>query len=136
MASAVLHIKDSYYFDVPKFLWPSNRGQIEDFPDVWVRLDADYQLWEAARIHGSIQKLDTAHTQSVPSWDEAREGYLHWKNDHANFAKPFDVYLESHAEWYENVAKADGWEKSWAATSYTSSWKDATPPALSKTAGW
>lgn len=90
MASAVLHIKDAYYFEVPKIWLPSTRTNKRDFPDVWVRLDADYQLWEAERLHAEMaQKLS-----SVPKWPELRDEYLHWKEDHANFAKPLDVMLE------------------------------------------
>jgi F-type H+-transporting ATPase subunit a len=32
MASPILHIKDSYYFDVPKFLWRHNYATREDVP--------------------------------------------------------------------------------------------------------
>ena len=105
MASALLHIKDAYYFEIPPYLWPSHRQRIEDFPEVWVRLDADYQLWEARRIHeGLVKEFSGA---SIPDWETVRGEYLEWKHDHANFAKPLDVYLEeqaaairaAHAEW-------------------------------------
>ena len=32
MASPVLHIKDAYFFEVPKILWPSHRHAKADFP--------------------------------------------------------------------------------------------------------
>ena len=56
MASPILHIKDAYYFEVPKFLWPSNREGKADFPDVWVKLDEKFQLWEAKQLHGKFQQ--------------------------------------------------------------------------------
>ena len=33
MASPVLHAKDSYYFEVPKFLWPRSYDSLEQVPD-------------------------------------------------------------------------------------------------------
>ena len=48
--SALLHIKDSYYFEVPKFLAPSHRAERGDFPEYWIRLDDEYQDWEALRL--------------------------------------------------------------------------------------
>lgn len=32
MASAILHIKDSYYFEVPKVLWPSTYKSLDELP--------------------------------------------------------------------------------------------------------
>jgi F-type H+-transporting ATPase subunit a len=32
MADAILHIKDGYYFEVPKFLWRANFSSLEDVP--------------------------------------------------------------------------------------------------------
>jgi F-type H+-transporting ATPase subunit a len=88
MASPILHIKDAYYFEVPKPLWPSHRESREEFPDVWIELDAGFQLWEAQRLHAALADLS-----GVPSWPELRDQYLHWKADHANFGKPIDVML-------------------------------------------
>ena len=48
MADDILHIKDSYYFEVPRFLWPSHRKSAGEFPSWMVRLDDDYQQWEGA----------------------------------------------------------------------------------------
>ena len=57
MASPVLHIKDAYYFEVPKALWPSARRSKADFPDVWVKLDPEFQLWEAERLHEGLAQV-------------------------------------------------------------------------------
>ena len=32
MADAILHIKDSYYFEVPKALWPAKYEKLDDLP--------------------------------------------------------------------------------------------------------
>jgi F-type H+-transporting ATPase subunit a len=89
MASPVLHIKDAYYFEVPKPLWPSMRHTREDFPDVWIRLDPDFQLWEAERLQAEL-----ADRPGVPAWPTLREQYLQWRAEHENFGKPLDVMLQ------------------------------------------
>lgn len=87
MASPVLHIKDSYYFEVPKVLWPSARRSKADFPDVWVKLDPEFQLWEAERLHKGLAAQGVA---GLPDWPTVREQYLTWQADHGNFGKPLD----------------------------------------------
>lgn len=57
MANPILHIKDSYYFEVPKFLWPKNYDSVADFPDVWVKLDPEFQAWEAERLYEELQAI-------------------------------------------------------------------------------
>ena len=91
MASTVLHIKDAYYFEVPKILWPSSRQGKADFPDVWVKLDPDFQLWEAEGLHAG---LVAKRIPGVPEWAVLRSEYLSWKQDHENVGKPLDVMLE------------------------------------------
>lgn len=108
MASAILHIKDSYYFEVPKFLSPANYRLRSDFPDVWVRLDPDYQNWEFERLHASLEKVFV--TSPVPSKQELKDAWHHWQHaDHANFAKPFDQFLREKHE--SNLARFDAWKK-------------------------
>ncbi len=144
MASAILHIRDSYYFEVPKFLWPSHRENISAFPEVWVRLDADYQLWEGRRLYGKLKEAAEASSLAVPSWDKVKADYLAWKSDHANFAKPLDVYFDEQAAqvaadyakweaeqpgkslsdfveaerpaagWYARLAAEEEWAEEWA----------------------
>jgi F-type H+-transporting ATPase subunit a len=67
MASPVLHIKDSYYFEIPRALWRSQRKSIDDFPEHYVRLDPDFQDWEAARLYDSLSKLDGL--KNIPAKD-------------------------------------------------------------------
>ena len=96
MASAELHIKDSFYFEVPKALWPSKRHTKGDFPDVWIKNDPEFQAWEADRLCASLKKLEG--TQSVDV-SELRHAYDHWLHaDHANFGKPLDIYLTEQAQ--------------------------------------
>jgi F-type H+-transporting ATPase subunit a len=92
MSSAILHIKDAYYFEVPKFLWPSDRKSIKDFPEHYVRLDPEYQSWEADRIYDEM--VASGAFQNVPPKAELIAQWDHWRHESANFAKPFDRYLE------------------------------------------
>ncbi len=90
MASSALHIKDAYYFEVPQLLWPSNRQGKAAFPDVWVKLDPDFQLWEAQRLRAAL--AETA--AGVPEWPVLEKEYLAWKQEDHNVGKPLDVMLE------------------------------------------
>lgn len=91
MANPVLHIKDSYYFEVPKRLWPSQRASRKDFPEVWVSLDQEFQDWEFLRLHAALAKSGV----SLPPVDQCREDWEHWLHtDHARHAIPFDEFLE------------------------------------------
>lgn len=99
MADPILHIKDSYYFEVPKFLLRSKFPD-KHFPDFWVRLDDDFQEWEADRLYEQLEKLVQTDPQGgpLPSKDKLIEDWEHWTHhDHANHGKPLDVYLEEHA---------------------------------------
>lgn len=89
MANPVLHIKDSYYFEVPKKLWPSHRTGKKDFPDVWVSLDADFQAWEFARLHASL--VDSRI--KLPDEKDSRHDWQEWQHAHA--AAPYGEYLDS-----------------------------------------
>ena len=92
MASAILHIKDAYYFEVPKALKRSDRQSIDEFPEHYVRLDSDYQAWEADRQYDGLSKIEGL--ANVPAREAVIGQWQAWQHDHANFAKPFDRFLE------------------------------------------
>ncbi len=99
MADAILHIKDSYYFEVPKRLWLVEYGSKSEFPDVWIRLDKDFQRWEAERFYKHYSKNFESDREGgrleLRSFEELNEDYEHWKHDdHANAGKPFYRFLE------------------------------------------
>jgi F-type H+-transporting ATPase subunit a len=91
--SNLLHIKDAYYFEVPKALWPSHRTKRSEFPDHYIRLDDEYQDWESGRLYEGLSKL--SGLKDLPGKESLLEQYSHWRHDHANYAKPFDVFLET-----------------------------------------
>ena len=120
MADPVLHIKDSYYFEVPKVLCPASYGSRTEFPEVWVRLDPDFQEWEFERQYGRLQQLQA----KLPPAKEAREQWQEWLHaDHANFAKPFDEFLES--KYHAHVAAFKAWKQAKVVAAESAQEKDA-----------
>lgn len=104
MASPILHIKDSYYFEIPKMMWRWNSQTKKDFPDVYVKLDPDFQHWEAHRLVHELEEL-TGHE---PELHHLEEHWSHWQHEgHANHGKPLDVYLE------EQLAQVKQEHRSW-----------------------
>ncbi len=118
MASAELHIKDSFYFEVPKILWQSKRQAISEFPNVWVKNDPDFQAWEADRLYDALSKSVADRGVTLPAKADLLGEYQHWLHaDHANFGKPFDIFLEEHAtDWYAQLAKDATWQTAWKTT--------------------
>jgi F-type H+-transporting ATPase subunit a len=115
MASAILHIKDSYYFEVPHFMWRSQRAQRENFPAFWVRLDPEYQTWAANREFDALKKSTAIHTDQMPDRAALLREYQEWRDDHANYAKPFDVFLEQapSQEWLQKQLTTDQGRQAW-----------------------
>jgi F-type H+-transporting ATPase subunit a len=92
MASSILHIKDAYYFEVPRALKRSNHTSINEFPEHYIRLDADYQNWEADRQYAELPKIEGL--RNVPPKETLISQWHAWQHAPANFAKPFDRFLE------------------------------------------
>ncbi|MFM8324051.1 MAG: hypothetical protein ACKN9U_04250, partial [Pirellulaceae bacterium] len=106
MADDILHIKDSYYFEVPRFLWPSHRKSASEFPSWMVRLDDDYQQWESTRFEQTIQELGVSADQIA----EAKEAWKKWTHEsHSNSSWPMDAWLDRH--FSELTDKAKAWAK-------------------------
>jgi len=91
--SALLHIKDSYYFEIPKFLAPSHRATRNDFPEYWIRLDDEYQDWEASRLLDGL--VASGKFKDMPARDRLLTDYHRWREQDKNFAKPLDRFLET-----------------------------------------
>ncbi len=92
MASDILHIKDSYYFEIPKVLLPARHETKADFPLVWVKLDDQFQKWEFARLY---PKLDELKLKPPKDEHDTEHDWEHWTHAGANHGKPFDVYRKS-----------------------------------------
>lgn len=91
MASDLLHIKDGYFFEVPKFVWPSNRKSANDFPDWFVRNDPDYQSYEADYL---IKELGSIGVDSV-DLAGLKHRWEAWKAESdTHYGYSLDDYLE------------------------------------------
>jgi len=97
--SDLLHIKDAYYFEVPRILCKWDKKSADGFPPHYVRLDPDFQDWEAVQLYRRLDGIDGL--EGVPPQEELIEEYQHWRHEPANFAKPFDRFLEE--------APSQGW---------------------------
>ncbi|HUE72965.1 MAG TPA: F0F1 ATP synthase subunit A, partial [Pirellulaceae bacterium] len=105
MANPVLHIKDSYYFEVPKILAPSTFQRMEDFPDVWVSLDKEYQDWHFDQLYDRISQIKNRQGFKVVNLsvggvegdkDAIHKRWREWQHEsHENHGKPFDEFLEA-----------------------------------------
>lgn len=105
MADPVLHIKDSYYFELPKVLYPYEYRSRRQFPDVWISLDPEFQAWEAQRLYDALQ----GRNAELPARDKLLEDWQHWVHaNHANFAKPLKVFLEE--RYQAEVEKFNRWK--------------------------
>ena len=71
MADPIFHIKDAYFFEVPRFLYPSGRENAKDFPNVWVKLDKDFQDQQAREIQEEY--TGSAELPSIEDWH-------HWQH--------------------------------------------------------
>ncbi|MCU0876345.1 MAG: F0F1 ATP synthase subunit A [Pirellulaceae bacterium] len=90
MADPILHIKDAFFFEVPKVLAPAAFKSKQEFPAVWVRLDPQFQEWEFGKLYGELSTLNAG----LPPKAESHEDWQHWvHSDHAHHAKPFDRFL-------------------------------------------
>lgn len=103
----LLHIKDSYYFDVPRKLWRAGYETPEQLADQvgeWViRNDADYQDWEADLF---IEKLRSI-TNNDSAMAHAKSAWQHWQHaDPHRHGRPFDQYVQDALIELDQEAKA------------------------------
>ena len=104
MASDILHIKDGYFFEVPRVLWKSNHKQAADFPSWFVRLDADYQSWESDSILAGLSSIGidsnelSGLKQSWEEWQHASPKNAGWPMD-AYLDKQASVAIEAGDKW-------------------------------------
>ena len=93
MADPLLHIKDAYFFEVPKFAYRYSYTKPSEFPTVWLKHDPTIQHREAevlaeqhpVPIEDTDGKEFKTAEDSVAEWHDWSPG-----NHHA----PYDVFLE------------------------------------------
>lgn len=92
MADPVLHIKDSFYFEVPKPLARANY-EGKKFPEVWVKNDDQFQEWEAKRLYHELEALSGGEVK-LPDEHDLIHDWQHWQHEGINHGRPLGVYLE------------------------------------------
>lgn len=110
MASDILHIKDSYYFDVPRKLWRVNYESSDQFAknvgNWFVQNDPDYQEWEADKFITGLESL----LGDRVDLGELRHNWHEWQHaDEKQHGRPLDQYIEDSVK--ELKAKAAAWAK-------------------------
>ncbi len=110
MASDILHIKDSFYFEVPKALWRSDRESAkelaQDYGPWVVRNDEDYQDWEAAQIVDGLKSI----AEDPAKLDGIEAKWKAWQSaEHIRHGRPMDQFLDD--EIASLRATADKWAK-------------------------
>ncbi len=106
-SNPILHIKDSYYFDVPRSLWKADYESpvaMADSVGEWtIRNDADYQDWEADKFIAELKGI----IGPKHALGHAKEAWKHWQ--HASpkrHGRPFDQYVtDAVADLKSNAAK-------------------------------
>lgn len=135
MASDILHIKDAYYFEVPRALWKSERQTRDDFPEHYVRLDHEYQDWEAERQYEGLAQIKSL--ENLPSKQSLFDQWHAWGHDPKNFAKPFDRFLEEAPSqgWFQEQLALGNFDKTQPGES-DEAWADRKEAAASLEAAW
>jgi F-type H+-transporting ATPase subunit a len=111
MASPVLHVKDAYYFDVPKTFWGVNKKSAAEFPDWWIRLDEDFQTYQAEILYGDLKEIASKYKLELPAKEELIGAYKHWQHeDPHHHGQSFSYYLHHSADHLEQDYEA--WRKS------------------------
>ena len=106
MASDILHIKDGYFFELPRMFLRSSHESAEKFPSWFVRNDADFQNFEADHIVARLEKIgiDSGTLSGL------KERWLKWKkSSDANYGWPIDRYIE------KQYTQATSQARTWAA---------------------
>lgn len=106
MASHILHIKDSYYFEVPRGLWRKDYQNPQEFYDAYgpwvVRNDSDYQDWAAEQLVGELKGIVSPSGQLdglITQWKQ-------WQHQrHARAGRPLEQYLVDELQSLETAAE-------------------------------
>jgi len=106
MSDIILHIKDAYYFEVPKMLWRSNREAAGEFPDWLVRLDTDYQKFEAKTLINGLAEMEVPQP-TLATLEDQWQTWSHAGKGHKHAGWPLDAFLDETNS--QLVARATKW---------------------------
>ncbi|HBE71016.1 MAG TPA: ATP synthase F0 subunit A [Planctomycetaceae bacterium] len=120
-ANPILHIKDSYYFDVPKTFWRADHesptAMVNALGGWTVRNDSDYQEWEADKLVAAAREI----VGDQKALDSAKAAWKEWQHaEELHHGRPFDQYVHDAVEELRSTAAkwADGKETSDPAQTY------------------
>ncbi len=110
MASDILHIKDSYYFEVPRGLWRTNYQSAQEFHDAYgpwvIRNHPGYQDWEAEKIIAELKGI----VQDPGQLDNLIHEWKDWQHEKpARHGRPLDQFLNDEIAIFQS--KAAVWAK-------------------------
>jgi F-type H+-transporting ATPase subunit a len=113
MASDILHIKDSFYFEVPRALWRSDRSSPEEFVASYgpwvVRNDPEYQDWEAEKMIDDLKSI----VPNPSNVDGLIADWKTWQHEkHIRHGRPLDQFLAD--EMTALQTKAEKWGNKYA----------------------
>jgi F-type H+-transporting ATPase subunit a len=94
MSNIILHIKDSYYFEVPKMLWRSDAQSTAELPAWLVKLDDDYQGYAADKVLDGLRGIGAPEA----SVDALKHQWESWKHSdhkhHSHEGWPLEAFLD------------------------------------------
>jgi len=106
MSDIILHIKDAYYFEVPKMLWRSKLSTGVEFPDWLVRLDGEFQKTEAATLIDGLAEMGVPAV-TLDSLEGQWQTWSHKGKGHKYAGWPLDAFLDRADQ--QLIAKAKKW---------------------------
>jgi F-type H+-transporting ATPase subunit a len=129
MASDILHIKDSFYFEVPKALWKSDRDSAQELAEEfgpWViRNDDDYQEWEATQFIDKLKAL-VENPKVLDGLEAKWKAWQHSDPKHKRVGRPLDQFL------VDEVASLKATAAKWAKKNAPPGTEDVTDAYLAE----
>ena len=109
MSDIILHIKDSYYFEVPRALWQSHATKPGELPPWMVRNDEQFQTLEADYLLARLEKIAPRSIDTASIKKEWEVWQTQSTKKTPNHGRPLDVFLEMQAN--EIALNAKAWSK-------------------------
>jgi F-type H+-transporting ATPase subunit a len=106
MASDILHIKDSYYFEIPRGLWRKSYETPQEFFKAYgpwvIRNDEAYQDWEAERLVEDLRGI----VKEPSRLDGLIADWKSWQHERsARHGRPLEQYLVDEISTLQDAAR-------------------------------
>jgi F-type H+-transporting ATPase subunit a len=135
MADPILHIKDAYFFEIPKILLKRDfktKADVLAVSPTWIELDSQYQDFEFHKQYHALEELGV----KLPDEETAHHDWHAWAHgSDAHHGKPFDEFLKAkydakQAEFKAFKAKEVAAAKALPADKRTEAVRDANSQTL------